>query len=111
METQLVFFDNDTFITTNTKENKRTVPKTSRDANDSVKEMKEKHYKIIEDALNQIRVGATYEQLASHCKLDKAQVNRRLSEMEKAGIIFNVGITRPTISGRKAMVRQLCVLK
>ncbi len=93
------------------KEKKRTVPKTSHDAHNSVKEMKEAHYKIIIEALKKIKIGATYEQLASYCNLDKAQVNRRLSEMERDGIIYNVGITRPTISGRSAMVRQLIDFK
>lgn len=89
------------------KSKKRTVPKTSRDANDSVKEMKEEHKRIILSALVDIKVGATYEQLASHCRLDKAQVNRRLSEMVDDGVVFNVGITRKTLSNRNAMVRQI----
>jgi predicted restriction endonuclease len=93
------------------KSKKRRLPGTSIEAHHSVKEMKEAHYVKIISALTLLKVGGTYEEISTLINLDKAQVNRRLSEMVLAGTIFNVGTTRKTISGRKAMVRQLTSLK
>ena len=107
----LLFDEGEQGIPVSEKSSKRNVPKTSRDANNSVKEMKEAHYVKIIAALTLLKVGGTYEEISTLINLDKAQVNRRLSEMESAGIIFNVGTTRKTISGRKSMVRQLTALK
>jgi hypothetical protein len=103
----LLFDEGEQGIPVVEKSNKRTVPKTSRDANDSVKEMKGIHYIKILESLTLLKVGGTYEEISLMTQLDKAQVNRRLSEMVEAGTVFNVGITRPTLSGRKSMVRQI----
>ncbi len=108
----LLIWDEPTFaVTDETEYKKRTVPKTSLEAYRSVKEMKEAHKIKIIEALKQLKTGGTYEQISTLINIDKAQVNRRLSEMERDGIIYNVGITRPTISGRSAMVRQLIDFK
>lgn len=86
-------------------------PKTSLDAHNSIKGMKSEHYKKIIEGLEKLKVGGIYTEIASACGLDPIQVNRRLSEMESEGIIFSVGITRPTPTGRKAMIKQLVSLK
>lgn len=86
-------------------------PKTSLDAHDSIKEMKLEHFKKITEALEKLKVGGIYTEIADFCALDPIQVGRRLGEMERAGIIYSVGIKRKTPSGRDAMVKQLVGLK
>jgi hypothetical protein len=83
-------------------------PKTSIEAYATVAEMKEAHYAIIKAAIIKLgKSGGHYEQIASFCGLGKDQVNRRLSEMVRDGVIFNTGETRKTLSGRNAMVRSI----
>lgn len=90
---------------------KRRTPETSRLAHDSVKEHKQAMYLKIIEGLEKLKVGGNFEEIAKASNLEPAQVWKRLSEMVDLGICFNVGISRPTSSGRKAMVRQLTKLK
>jgi DNA-binding Lrp family transcriptional regulator len=90
---------------------KRKNPQTSRDAHESIKPAKGYYHKKIIEALERIRVGATYEEAAKVAGIRPDQAWRRMSELVQAGIVYNVGITRQTSSGRKAMVRQLVGMK
>jgi len=83
---------------------------TSKDAHDSIKGDKQRMYLIISEGLEKLKVGGNFEEIAAVCGLKPEQVWKRLSEMVDAKICFNTGITRPTSSGRKAMVRQLTSL-
>lgn len=85
----------------------RRTPTTSHLAHESVKERKQAMYTKITAGLEKLRVGGTFEEIAVACLLEPAQVWKRLSEMIDNGTVYNVGITRETSSGRKAMVRQL----
>jgi len=86
---------------------KRTNPITSILAHESVKESKEAMYVKIIAGMNKLKVGGTFEAIALQCKLKPDQVWKRLSELVEKGVVFNVGITHKTSSGRSAMVRQL----
>jgi len=90
---------------------KRPHRSTSKAAHDSVKPHKAVMYDKITKGLNRLKVGGTFEEIAKASRLEPAQVWKRLSEMVEAGKVYNVGTTRPTSSGRKAMVRQLIELK
>jgi len=90
---------------------KRNNPKTSRDAHNSIKPAKSYYHKKIIEALQRIKVGATFEEAAKVAGIKPDQAWRRMSELVQAGVCYNVGITRATSSGRKAMVRQLTGLK
>ena len=99
------------FPATNVATKKRRYRATSSDAYESIKDHRQVMYDKIIVGLVKLGVGGTFEEIAFASKLKPDQVWKRLSEMEQLGIIFNVGITRPTTSGRKAMVRQLVILK
>ncbi len=108
----MTFIQTDLFVQEeNKKPKKRNNPVTSRLAHESVKEHKEGMYEKIIVGLEKLKVGGHFEEIAKACGLEPAKVWKRLSEMQEKGIIFNVGITRPTSSGRQAMVRQLCSLR
>lgn len=98
------------FDATSSKQRRVNVPKTSREAHESVKEHKEYIYEKIKVALTEIKIGGTSEEIATHLGMEHEQIWKRLSEMERAGIIFNLPYTRKNTSGRKAMVRQLIIL-
>jgi biotin synthase-related radical SAM superfamily protein len=84
---------------------------TSTEAHESVKEHKQRMYERIAAALSVMKIGGTFEEIAEVSGLKPDQVWKRLPEMIEAGKVYNVGITRPTSSGRKAMVRQLTSFK
>jgi hypothetical protein len=84
---------------------------TSKEAHESVKEHKPAMYEKIKAALEKLKIGGTFEQIALCGGLKPAQVHKRLPEMIELGIVYNVGVTRRTSSGRKSMVRQLVGLK
>jgi hypothetical protein len=77
------------------------VPKTSKDAFESVKPMIHKHHAIIQTSLERLRL-AMFEEIASDAHLDKWQIGRRLSEMEANGVIYRTSIKKPTSTGRNA---------
>jgi predicted transcriptional regulator len=86
---------------------KRNLPSTSLDAyKKAVPEMLSEHYSKIISGLRKLK-AATYEEIAAHLTLDKAQVGRRLSELERLEIIHKPGVKKPTRSGRSAYVYQL----
>jgi len=86
---------------------KRQFRPTSKEAHDSVKDHKAAMYEKIIEGFKKLKVGGTFEAIAAASGLKPEQTWKRLSEMETLGIIYNCGYTRPTSSGRKAMVRQL----
>ena len=93
------------------KEVKPRNPVTSKLAHESVKEHKQRMYDKIVVALEELKVGATSEEVSKHLGMPHEKVWKRYSELLADGIIFNTGITRVNSSGRKAQVRQLCKLK
>lgn len=90
---------------------KRQHRETSKAAHESVKEHKEVMYEKIIEGLKKLRVGGTFEEIAVAAGIKPEQCWKRLPEMIEAGTVYNVGTTRPTSSGRKAMVRQLVEIK
>lgn len=84
---------------------------TSKEAHESVKEHKQAMYDKIIDGMRRLKVGGHFESIAEAAGLEPAQVWKRLPELVETGLIYNVGITRPTSSGRNAMVRQLVEIK
>lgn len=84
---------------------------TSKAAHESVKEHKEAMYVKIIEGLRKLKVGGHFEAIAEAAGIEPAQCWKRLPEMVEAGTVYNVGTTRPTSSGRKAMVRQLVEIK
>lgn len=81
------------------------LPKTSIDAYKSVTpKMLASHYQMVLDALKMIETGH-YEDISTHLGLtDKVKVARRLNEMCGLELIYKVGITKPTSTGRSANV-------
>lgn len=80
----------------------RKLPSTSLDANKrATQEMREDHHAKIIAALTELRV-ANYEQLGAKTGLDKIAIARRLSELERAQIIYKPGLKSNTSSGRQA---------
>lgn len=82
-------------------------PSTSKDAHDSIKPSKSYYYAKIIDGLSRLKVGGNFEEIAIVSGIKPDQAWKRLSELVQQGVCYNTGITRPTSSGRKAMVRQL----
>lgn len=62
--------------------------------------------KIIK-ALRKMPKGGNFEQIAKAARLEPSKVWKRLPELVKAKIVVNTKDTRPTSSGRQAMVRVL----
>ena len=85
--------------------------KTSVDAHESVKNSKARVYELIIEGLRKLKIGGNFEQIAEAAGLEPSQVWKRLPEMIEQGTVYNVGNTRPTSSGRQAMVRQLTEFK
>ena len=109
----LLLFDDDFFMFTDEvkKERKIKVQKTSIEAHNSVKDHKSEIYRKIVLALKEMKVGGTAEEISTHMNCKPDIVWKRLPEMVSAQVLYNVGITRPTSTGRKSMVRQLVSLK
>lgn len=80
---------------------------TSKEAHESIKPVKQIMWSKIEAGMEKLKVGGNFEEISKAAGLEPAQTWKRLSELERNGIIFNSGITRPTSSGRKAIVWQL----
>ncbi len=79
---------------------------TSKDAHESIKAFKSGYYKKILDGLEKIKVGGNYEEIAKAAGIKDSQCWKRLSELERGGLIYNVGITRKLSSGRDGIVWQ-----
>ncbi len=93
------------------KESTRRTPITSRLAHEYIKSSKSEMYVKIAAGLEKLKVGGIAEEIAVAAGLKSEQVSKRLAEMVDMGLVFNVGITRPSSSGRSCMVRQLTSLK
>lgn len=80
-------------------------PSTSLAANKKADEtgLKQHHQQKIINALQKIG-SANYEQIASFTGMDRHAVGRRLSELERAQIVYKPGLKSPTKSGRDAFV-------
>lgn len=88
--------------------NKRSLPSTSHEAYAKLKQTdeRERHYAKITWALRILGEGI-YEKIADFAKLDKHQVGRRLSEMERDQKIRKTGAKLPTSKRRNAFVYTL----
>ncbi len=83
------------------------LPETSHEANrKAVPEMRMEHHKKIISALEKLK-AANYEVIAAQIKLDKHQVGRRMSELERMGLVHNTKIQTTTSTGRKAYAYSL----
>lgn len=87
--------------------NKNNLPSTSHEANKSMTyEMRKQHHGKIILALKELGSG-TYEQIATFLGMDRHQIGRRLSELERDGIVWKPGLKLPTKSNRQAYIYQL----
>lgn len=87
--------------------NRENLPSTSLEAYKSVSpEMLTNHHKCILVALKVMGSG-TFEQIAVAVAMEKHQIGRRLSEMERMGIIYKPGEKRNTSTRRQAFVYKL----
>lgn len=79
---------------------------TSKEAHDSIKDCKEVLHNKISEAMLNLPVGGTFEQIAKAANLKKEQVWKRLSEMSEGAkpTIINTHYTRKGESGRKQSV-------
>lgn len=64
------------------------------------------HFKIIM-ALRASKLGMMYEQIAGNTRLEKHQIGRRISELEKKQLIYKTGEKRKTSTNRNAFVYKL----
>jgi hypothetical protein len=80
---------------------------TSKQAHDSMKNVKAIMYSKIVEGLKKLKVGGNFEEISVHAGLKPSQVWKRLPEMVELGMVYNCGYTHKTSSGRSAMVRQL----
>lgn len=86
---------------------KPNLPETSKEANRrATHEMRSAHKQKISKALRELK-AANYETIAGKCGLDKHAVGRRLSEMERDGIVYNTKIKSNTSKGREAYMYSL----
>lgn len=93
------------------KEVKPRNPPTSIAAHDSIKDDKEKIYAKIIKGLEELKVGGNFEEVALAAGISPSQSHKRLPELIKMGVVYNVGTTRTTSSGRQSMIRQLVKFK
>lgn len=85
---------------------KRKQPITSHDAYESMKGTPiSLHHSKILAALDEIKSGIC-EDIARHLDMDKAQIYRRMDELEKLGLVREIG-TKKTSSGRNAALYEL----
>ncbi len=70
-------------------------------------ETKSNLYKIILKGCKRLKNGGTFEEIAKAANIEPVNVWKRLNEMITLKMLVNTGETRPTSSGRKAMVRKV----
>lgn len=68
---------------------------------------RESHKERILNALKELRVGGTHEEIARAAGLRPDQVWKRLSELERDGKIFDTKLTRKLSTGVKGIVWQV----
>lgn len=84
---------------------------TSKEGENFIKPFKATHQDRIKQALENLRVGGTHEEISEVANMRPDQVWKRLSELERGLIIFNTGITRKLKSGVHGIVWQLVGMK
>lgn len=84
---------------------------TSKAAEAYIKPYKPSHSNKIRIGLENLKVGGTFEEIALASGLEDDQVWKRLSEMERNGVIYNTGLTRRLKSGAFGTVWQVIGLK
>jgi len=86
----------------------RNNPVTSLEAYRAVNsEMLVNHHSKIISALKSAKNGLMYEQIAAQIKMDKHQVGRRISELERENVIYKTGEKRLTSTNRNAFVYKI----
>ena len=78
-------------------------PDTSREAAESVKDLRSRHHTIILAGLEKFGL-MTSEEISSRTGLDYWAVARRMSELREAGLVIQTEEKRRNKSGRKAVV-------
>lgn len=86
---------------------KRKHSPTSKEGEEFIKPFKPTHREKIFQALKELRVGGTYEEIAQKAGMRDDQVWKRLSELERGMLIFNTSITRKLRSGVSGIVWQV----
>lgn len=87
--------------------NKSNFPETSLEAYHAVSpEMLTNHHKSILNALKRLKSG-NYEEIAASVSMERHQIGRRLSELEREGVIYKTSEKRLTSTGRSAFVYKL----
>lgn len=85
----------------------KNVPQTSKDAFKSITQSQlNEHYSRIISSLQELKT-ATAEKIGEHSGMEHLQVTRRISELERKGIVWRPGGKIPTKTGRMAMLIQL----
>lgn len=80
---------------------------TSKEGEQFIAPFKPTHQSKIVEALDKLKVGGTFEEIAAIANMKDSQVWKRLSELEAQQRIFNTGLTRKLKSGVKGIVWQV----
>lgn len=72
-----------------------------------IKPHKPNHQQRIKEALERLRIGGTFEEIALVAGMRDSQVWKRMSELAANGEVFDTGITRKLKSGVSGIVWQL----
>jgi predicted transcriptional regulator len=84
------------------------VPKTSKLAYDSITlESKQSMWAKIIKVMRKNKTGLTNDEISKALKVDHVVIARRTPELVQAGIMYNTPVTRPTRTGRLAIVKML----
>ena len=90
---------------------KRQHSPTSKAAHESIKPAKAYYHAKVAEGLEKLRTGGTFAQIAEAVGLTPDKIWKRISECQKAGMVFDTGITRTLPSGRQGTVWQLVGMK
>lgn len=85
--------------------------RTSIDAHNSIIPAKSHYHKIVVDGLRKLKVGGTFAEVADSMGVGHDKIWRRMSELQKIGVIYDTGITRKLPSNRQGTVWQLMEIK
>lgn len=80
---------------------------TSKAGENHIKPFKPNHKQKILEGLERLRIGGTHEEISICAGLRPDQCWKRLSELQREGLIFDTGITRKLKSGVIGSVWQL----
>ena len=81
---------------------RRTDPRTSKQAASQARDLQSKHHSQIIGALA-MGLPLAAEQIAAYIQVNSVAVNRRLAELERAGLIERTDLRHKNASGRWAM--------